>query len=388
MDLDRTLTGGLVVDGTGARAYRADVGIRRGRIEAIGDLAVAPAGERVDARGRVVCPGFIDMHSHSDLSLLLCPTGDSKIHQGVTTEVVGNCGFSPAPLTAEHAETVRSLHGFFGSFINDLDWRWRSYGEFAARLGAGGLGLNVAPLVGHVTVRASVMGYAQRPPSAAELGGMQDLVRSAMRDGCFGLSTGLVYPPGRLRRHRGSGRARPRGGRGRRRLREPHPRRGPLAAPRGRRGDRDRGAGRRPRADLAPQSGVPALLGPDPPRDAPVRVGPGAGPGRHVRRLSLHGGERAADPDRARLGARGGTGRAPRACPGAGHSGAARAGDRRAGPRVGPDPRGLDAGRTGQGRRGIVDRRHRRPPRDRSRRDAPRAPRGVGRARRSWSTSS
>jgi N-acyl-D-amino-acid deacylase len=134
MDLDRTLMGGFVVDGTGARAYPADVGIRRGRIEAIGDLAAAPAGERVDARGRVVCPGFIDMHSHSDLSLLVCPTGDSKIHQGVTTEVVGNCGFSPAPLTEEHAETVRSLHGFFGSFVHDLDWRWRSYGEFAERL--------------------------------------------------------------------------------------------------------------------------------------------------------------------------------------------------------------------------------------------------------------
>jgi N-acyl-D-amino-acid deacylase len=196
MDFDRTLIGGLVVDGTGARAYRADVGVRRGRIEAIGDLAAAPAAEQLDARCRVVCPGFIDMHSHSDLSLFLCPTGDSKIRQGVTTEVVGNCGFSPAPLTPAHAETVRSLHGFFGSFIHDLDWRWRSYAEFADRLGSGGLGLNVAPLVGHVTVRAAVMGYAQRPPSAAELRAMQELVRAAMRDGCFGLSTGLVYPPG------------------------------------------------------------------------------------------------------------------------------------------------------------------------------------------------
>jgi N-acyl-D-amino-acid deacylase len=196
MEFDRTLIGGLVVDGTGARAYRADLGIRGGRIDAIGDLAAAPAGERVDVPGRVVCPGFIDMHSHSDLTLLLCPTGDSKIHQGVTTEVVGNCGFSPAPLTDDRADTVRSLHGFFGSFVHDLDWRWRSYAEFADRLGSGGLGLNVAPLVGHVTVRAAVMGYAQRPPSEAELGAMQDLVRSAMREGCFGLSTGLVYPPG------------------------------------------------------------------------------------------------------------------------------------------------------------------------------------------------
>ena len=143
-----------------------------------------------------MCPGFIDMHTHSDLSLLVCPGGDSKIHQGVTTEVVGNCGFSPAPLTVEHAATVRSLHGFFGSFIHDLDWQWRSYEDFASRLGAGGLGLHVAPLVGHVTVRAAVMGYAQRPPTAGELAAMQELVRGAMRDGCFGLSTGLVYPPG------------------------------------------------------------------------------------------------------------------------------------------------------------------------------------------------
>jgi N-acyl-D-amino-acid deacylase len=196
VDLDRTLLGGLVVDGTGARGYRADVGIRRGRIEAIGDLAAAPAGERIDARGRVVCPGFIDMHSHSDLSLLLCPTGDSKIHQGVTTEVVGNCGLSPAPLTEAGADTVRSIHGSFGTFVQDLGWRWRSYGEFVDRLGSGGLGLHVAPLVGHVTLRASVMGCEQRPPSATELEAMQGLLRSAMRDGCFGLSTGLATPPG------------------------------------------------------------------------------------------------------------------------------------------------------------------------------------------------
>jgi N-acyl-D-amino-acid deacylase len=196
VDFDRILGGGLVVDGTGARAYRADVGVRGGRIAAIGELGAAPAAERLPLDGRAVCPGFIDMHSHSELTLLLCPTGDSKIHQGVTTEVVGNCGFSPAPLTAESAATVRDLHGFFGSFVHELGWDWRDYGEFAARLGAGGLGLNVAPLVGHVALRASVMGYAQRPPTAAELARMQDLVRGAMGDGCFGLSTGLVYPPG------------------------------------------------------------------------------------------------------------------------------------------------------------------------------------------------
>jgi N-acyl-D-amino-acid deacylase len=185
-----------VVDGTGARAYRADVGVRAGRIAAIGDLAGAPAGERLDVAGRVVCPGFIDMHTHSDLSLFVCPTGDSKVYQGVTTEVVGNCGFSPAPLLDATAATVRSLHGFFGDFVQRLGWDWRSYGEFAAALGQGGLGLHVAPLVGHVTLRATVMEYAQRPPTDAELTRMRRLAREAMRDGCFGMSTGLVYPPG------------------------------------------------------------------------------------------------------------------------------------------------------------------------------------------------
>jgi N-acyl-D-amino-acid deacylase len=196
VELDRILAGGTVVDGTGARAYGADVGVRAGRIAAIGDLAGAPFGERLDVAGRVVCPGFIDMHTHSDLSLFLCPTGDSKVYQGVTTEVVGNCGFSPAPLLDATAATVRSLHGFFGDFVQRLGWDWRSYGEFAAALGQGGLGLNVAPLVGHVALRTTVMEYAQRPPTDGELDRMRQLTREAMRDGCFGMSTGLVYPPG------------------------------------------------------------------------------------------------------------------------------------------------------------------------------------------------
>ena len=196
MDLDRVLRGGLVVDGTGARAYPADVGLRGGRIAAIGDLAAAPAGHRLRVDGRIICPGFIDMHSHSDLSLFLCPTGDSKIRQGVTTEVVGNCGFSPAPVTPESAADVRGLHGFFGSFVHDLGWDWRSYGDFAARLDGACPSLNVAPLVGHVTLRTTVMGYAQRPPTADELARMKTLLRQAMAQGAFGLSTGLVYPPG------------------------------------------------------------------------------------------------------------------------------------------------------------------------------------------------
>src|SRR5262249_57700931 len=95
------------------------------RIVALGDLASVQVARRIDAAGRVVCPGFIDMHAHSDLSLLVSPTGDSKVQQGITTEVNGNCGFSPAPLTDASVETVTQLHAFFGSYVRDLGCAWR-----------------------------------------------------------------------------------------------------------------------------------------------------------------------------------------------------------------------------------------------------------------------
>jgi N-acyl-D-amino-acid deacylase len=193
--MDVVIAGGLVVDGTGTRGYRADVGIDGGRIVALGDLSAAEAARRIDAAGRVVCPGFIDMHSHSDLTLLVQPTGDSKLQQGVTTEVNGNCGFSPAPLNDASADTVMQLHGFFGSYVRDLGWAWRSPDEYIARLESAGLSYNVVLLVGHATVRITAMGMAQRPPTVAELGQMRDLVDSAMRAGYFGMSSGLVTPP-------------------------------------------------------------------------------------------------------------------------------------------------------------------------------------------------
>ena len=362
MDLDRVLAGGSVVDGTGARAYRADVGVRAGRIAAIGDLAGAPAGERLDVTGRVVCPGFIDMHTHSDLSLFLCPTGDSKVYQGVTTEVVGNCGFSPAPLLDATAATVRSLHGFFGDFVERLGWDWRSYGDFAAALGQGGLGLNVAPLVGHVTLRATVMEYAQRPPTDAEL--EPDAAAHAGGDARRLLRAlhGARLSPRRLRGHRGAGRGRPGRGRGRRLLREPHPRRGVLAPARGGRGPRDRRAGAAPGPDLAPQGVLPPVLGAAAPRAAALGVGAGARPGGRVRRLPVHGRQRAPDPDRARLGPRGRARRAGGPPAGPGDASAPRPGDRRAGARVGPDAGGVAPGGAGQGRRGMLAGRHRRAP--------------------------
>jgi N-acyl-D-amino-acid deacylase len=195
MELQEVLAGGTIVDGTGAPAYRADVGLADGRITALGDLSAADARRRIDISGRVVCPGFIDMHAHSDLTLLVRPTGDSKLQQGVTTEVNGNCGFSPAPLSDARAETVIQLHGFFGSYVRDLGWDWRSPAEYIARLEANGLSHNVVLLVGHATVRITAMGMAQRPPAPDELAHMRDLIRSAMQAGYFGMSSGLVTPP-------------------------------------------------------------------------------------------------------------------------------------------------------------------------------------------------
>ena len=193
--LDTVLAGGLIVDGTGARAYRADIGLDSGQIVALGELAATEARWRVDVTERVVCPGFIDMHAHSDLTLLVQPTGDSKLQQGVTTEVNGNCGFSPAPLSDASAATVMRLHGFFGSYVQDLGWQWRSPAEYIERVESRGLSHNVVLLVGHATVRIAALGMVQRPPTAAELAHMRALVSSAMDAGYFGMSSGLVTPP-------------------------------------------------------------------------------------------------------------------------------------------------------------------------------------------------
>jgi N-acyl-D-amino-acid deacylase len=192
---DLLIHGGSLVDGTGAPARRADVGIRGERIDAIGELADQPAARRIDVRGRVVCPGFIDAHSHSDLSLLSDGRGLSKVHQGVTTEIVGNCGLGVAPLADRSAsEAVRSA-----IYLVDPDpsvrWTWQSMAEYMTRVESDGVSINVAPLAGHLGIHASVMGYANRLPTGAELLQMCRLLDQALREGAIGLSTGFMYAP-------------------------------------------------------------------------------------------------------------------------------------------------------------------------------------------------
>ena len=191
--LDLTIEGATVVDGSGAPGSRSDVGVRDDTIVAVGDLSREPAGARLGAAGRVLAPGFIDVHSHSDWRLWANRRAESKIRQGVTTEVVGNCGFSPAPVSAEHLEELR---GFALYVPAGMDFAWRSVGEYLRAFDREGTALNVVQLVGHGTLRVAAMGFAHRAPETQELLRMQRLLDEAMEAGAWGLSTGLIYAPG------------------------------------------------------------------------------------------------------------------------------------------------------------------------------------------------
>lgn len=187
-----------MIDGSGTKAFRADVAVADGRIVDVGDLGGLEAAREVDCTGRLVAPGFIDIHSHSDF---LVPGADQGsllepfARQGMTTLVGGNCGFSPAPVTdrTRHAITEASR------LIADdaIDLRWETMGEFLDAVAEGGVALNVAQLVGHGAVRAAVSGHLNpAAPTADELAQMERLCRGALDDGCVGVSTGLGYPPG------------------------------------------------------------------------------------------------------------------------------------------------------------------------------------------------
>ncbi len=185
-----------VVDGSGADRYPADVLVDGARIAEIG--AIGPVGhvDRViDAAGRVLCPGFIDMHAHSDLQILTASEHYAKISQGVTTELLGQDGLSYAPVDDDTLVGMRRQLAGWNADPADLDFSWRSVAEYLDRLD-GGIAVNAAYLVPQGTVRALVMGFDERAASPAELGRMCAVVADGMRDGAVGLSSGLTYTPG------------------------------------------------------------------------------------------------------------------------------------------------------------------------------------------------
>lgn len=191
--LDLIIRGGRVIDGTGNPWYHADVGLQGERIAVIGSIKSSEASQVIDATGLVVCPGFIDMHTHSDVMILANPRHEVKVMQGVTTDLIGLDGLSYAPLSPDNLRMMRSyLAGLNGN--PNIAWAWNTVAEFLADFNQK-VAINVAYLVPHNTLRLETMGFVDRTASAGEMAKMQALIAQGMREGAVGFSTGLDYFP-------------------------------------------------------------------------------------------------------------------------------------------------------------------------------------------------
>ena len=193
MKYDILITGGILYDGTGNPGRKADVAIKGDMVETIGtDLKQNMAKTIIDASGCAVSPGFIDPHSHTDIELLANPKAESKIRQGVTTEIGGNCGFSLFPPSEINRDYLKKKY--------DLELDWNDVNGFFAQLERRGIALNYGTLIGHSDLRATVMGSADRLPTNDELKRMDQLMQEHLEAGVFGLSSGLIYTPGSFAR--------------------------------------------------------------------------------------------------------------------------------------------------------------------------------------------
>ncbi len=192
---DYVLANGRILDGCGNPWFRGDLALQTGRI-----VEIAPPGSlrgkvSLEMGERYVAPGFIDIHTHSDLTILVNRRAESAVRQGVTTQLVGNCGMSPAPVVPERLAEMRN---YWGSISDqpEVSWEWRTFGEYLQAIERGGTAINIASLAGHAALRIAVLGFENRAPTPAELDRMKTLLAEALEAGAFGLSTGLVYPPG------------------------------------------------------------------------------------------------------------------------------------------------------------------------------------------------
>ena len=195
MTFDLILKGGVVVDGTRKAPYPANICIANGKIALITTQGVE-AAETLDISGKVIAPGFIDIHTHSDASPLLNYTVESKIAQGVTTEITGNCGISCLPATPEHLDEINE---YFSSQLElplgGLKPAHLSVTDYAADVKAHGASINYGVLVGHGTLRLAVMGFVNRAPSDEEMEQLKAMLDRELSRGAFGMSLGLIYPP-------------------------------------------------------------------------------------------------------------------------------------------------------------------------------------------------
>jgi len=194
MDRGLVIKNGTIVDGTGRSGFRADVRIRNEKIVEISRSVVTTGSTVIDARGLVVAPGFIDMHSHDDWGVLYDPVNKHSLQQGVTTVICGQCGSTPFPVDERAKSYLEAQVISQGS--EKIEISWYSMEEYLNFLERRGIGTNFAFLVGHGTIRIAVMGMERRKPTPDESRKMQMLTVDCVREGAFGLSTGLIYPPG------------------------------------------------------------------------------------------------------------------------------------------------------------------------------------------------
>lgn len=193
--LDVLIRHAQIVDGTGAPAFNGDIGLTGDRIVAIQSQLTAEARHIFDAKGQVVAPGFVDAHTHDDLAILRWSTVPPKVRQGITTLVIGNCGFGLAPMVPEHSQTVKDYSAaVLGK--DDQPWDWRTMGAFLDTLRTTRLGQHVRPLLAHNPLRIAVMGIEQRAATEQEILAQEALVAEAMQAGAAGMSLGLMYVPG------------------------------------------------------------------------------------------------------------------------------------------------------------------------------------------------
>jgi N-acyl-D-amino-acid deacylase len=192
---DLVLANGRILDGCGNPWFWGDLAIQQGWIVKIAPPGTLQGKQKIDIAGRFVTPGFIDIHTHSELSILINRQAESAVRQGATTHVIGNCGMSPAPVADAHLTEIR---GLWETLVDqpEVNWEWRSFEDYLQAMQKGGLGINIASLAGHGALRTAVKGVEEGAVTTTELDQMKVLLYEAMQAGAFGLSTGLVYPPG------------------------------------------------------------------------------------------------------------------------------------------------------------------------------------------------
>jgi len=191
---DLLIKDGLIIDGTDSSPYRANIAVNDDKIIEIGDLQGEEAREIIDARGKNVSPGFIDMHCHDEIELLKHSTIEPKIRQGVTTIVNGNCGMGFYPLLEKNRELLLDYNAKLFS-LDGVDVNWHNYDEYKKQLNNKGININAISLMAHGALRIAVLGFEERKADAQEMERMKDLLREGVEQGVYGMSSGLLYPP-------------------------------------------------------------------------------------------------------------------------------------------------------------------------------------------------